>query len=237
MLLLERRPGLAGACLGALAFKPQLAVGVPLALVLAGRWRALLTCAAVAVALPLLSWLVLGTVAWRGFFAAMPFIGSILHDPGIWPKLVSVFAGVRLGGGSPSVAAAAQGLCALAGLACVAWVAWRRPGAGAEMATLVAAAMLCTPYLMDYDLVCLAIPMAWVASRGAHGGWLNWEKIVLAACFIAPLGARGSNLVLGLSVMPPLLLALLWVIIHRVWCDARAPASYSRTCTTASPSA
>ena len=221
MLLLERRPALAGACLGALAFKPQLAVCVPLALALAGRWRALAACATVAVALLVLSWLVLGTAAWRAFLAATPFIRSILHDPGIWPKLVSVFAGMRLLGASTTLATATQAACALAGLAAVAWVSWRRSGAGAEMAMLVAAAMLCTPYLMDYDMVCLAVPMAWLAARGAQSGWLGWEKMLLAACFVAPLAARTSNLVVGLPVMPPVLLGLLGGVVRRVRAEAR----------------
>ncbi len=216
MLLLDRRPALAGACLGLLVFKPQLAIGIPLALLLAWRLRALAACAVMAVSLLAMSWLVLGAGAWRAFFAATPFIQSILWDPGIWPKLVSVFTGVRLLGGSRALAGAVQAASGAAGLVALGWVAWRRPGAGAEVATLVAAAMLCTPYLMDYDLVCLAVPMAWLVSRGVAAGWLGYEKIMLVLCFVLPLAARNGNLAIGVSVMPVALAALLCVIVARV---------------------
>ena len=52
--------------------KPHLALIVPLGLAASGRWRALLACAGTAGGWLSLSWIVLGTGAWRGFFASGP---------------------------------------------------------------------------------------------------------------------------------------------------------------------
>ena len=40
--------------------------------------------------------------------------------------------------------------------------------------------LLMTPYMMDYDLVILALPIAWIALEGARSGFLPWEKSLLA---------------------------------------------------------
>ncbi len=221
-LLLDRRPALGGACLGLLAYKPQLAIGVPVWLLLAGRWRALVFCAATAVSLVVLSWAVLGTEAWQGFCVAAPSIRAVLYNFEVWPKLISVFTAVRLLGGPAPLATVAQGAVGLCVLACVAAVACRRPGAQAETATMVAATMLFTPYLMDYDLVCLAVPMAWLAARATATGWYGWEKIVLAASLLMPLGARACNLVAGVPLAPPVLAALLAVVVARVVKEGKA---------------
>ena len=227
-LLLATRPALAGACLGCFACKPQLAIAIPIAFLAARRWSALAACAATACTLVLLSWATLGTQAWQGFGHATPFIRSMLTDPGIWPKLVSLYTGLHLLGLGSRPALAAQAAAACVALACVARVATRRPGAGAELATIAAAAMLCSPYLMDYDLVCLSVPMAWLAASAATTGWRPWEKTVLAACVLLPLAARASNLLAGLSVAPPVLAALLAVTVAR----AKAwPTTHARTAT------
>ncbi len=211
MLWLERRPGIAGMCLGLLVIKPHLAVGVPVALLAARRWRALGACALTAMGVLALSWAVLGTAAWMAFLAASSFIGSRLFDPGIARKLISVFEGVRLLGGGAALAAVAQAVAASLALACVARVAWRRPGAGPEIAMLVTASMLCTPYLMDYDLVCLGVPMAWLASCGVRRGWRPWEKSLLALLYVLPVVVRHVNIELGVPVGPVALAGMMAV--------------------------
>jgi hypothetical protein len=215
MLWLETRPALAGACLGVFAFKPHLALCVPVALLAARRWAAALACAATACLLPLASWAALGSAAWRGFLGGGALLRAVLHSPQIWPKLVSTYGAVQVLHGGIATAAAVQAGASLLAIACVAAVCRRRPGAGPEVATLVSAAMLCTPYVMDYDLVCLGVPMAWLAAQGVRHGWRDWEKIVLAALYVYPLVARTLNLRAGLPLTPALLLALLALVCRR----------------------
>jgi alpha-1,2-mannosyltransferase len=56
--------------------------------------------------------------------------------------------------------------------------------------TLSCGTLLAAPYLFDYDLVLLGVPMALVVRRGMRDGFRPWEKSVLAALWILPFIAR-----------------------------------------------
>ena len=142
MLLLERRPFLAGACLGVLAYRPQLALCVPVALLAARRWRAVAGCAAGVTALVLVSAAVLGPSTWLAFLAAVPMLAQVPQMPDIMPKLLSPYGAVRALHGGAGLAYAAQALAVIVAMLTLTRVAARRPGAGAEIAALVAAALL-----------------------------------------------------------------------------------------------
>ncbi len=213
--LLERRPALAGMCLGLLVYKPHLAIGAPFVLAAARRWTALAACALTAAGLIVFSWAMLGTGTWRAFLATVPLIRAMLQSTDVWPKMMSAYAAARLLGAGPYFAAALQVGVALGALVCVLMVGARRPGAGAEIAVIVAAAMLCSPYVWDYDQVCLAVPMAWVAAEGGRLGWRSGERTILAALYLLPVLARALNLAIGLPIAPLLLLALLAAITMR----------------------
>jgi hypothetical protein len=215
LLLMERRPALAGLCLGLLACKPHLAVCVPLALLASRRWRVLASCAATAMLVCLLSWAALGGGVWTGFFAASSMAREVLAGDDTWPRMLSVYAAVRILHGGAWMAAAAQAAAAIVACLCVVRVCTPRPGAGPEIAVTVSAALLCTPYLFDYDLVCLGVPMAWLAGRGSLLGWRPWEKIGLGLLYLLPLEARNLNQHVGAPVMPLALLALLGLVVSR----------------------
>ncbi len=220
---LETRPVLAGAALGGLACKPQLAVCVPLALLLARRWRALASCGAAALGLAALSWAVLGAGVWRGFLGNAGNARADIETIAIkWPKMQSLFGAIRLAGGDNGTAYAAQSVLSAAAAAILAWVAWRRPGARLEMAALTAAALLFTPFLYDYDLALLAVPLACLAALAQTTGWLAWEKLLLAALFLLPLVARAGGLLAGVAIGPPLVAALLLLAARRTWRLRRA---------------
>ncbi len=221
LLWLDRRPALAGACLGVFAFKPHLALCVPVALLAARRWRALAGCAAAGVGLVLASWAVLGASTWQAFAAALPATGLVLHLANVYGTGCSVYAAVLILGGGFGLAYAAQAAAAIAAAACVGAVAWRKPPATArlgqaasEIACLACAALLCTPYVMDYDLVCLAVPLAWLVRQGVSAGWQPWEKIVAILAYLLPLAARTLALG-GVPVAPLVLAALLAVTVRR----------------------
>ncbi len=216
LVWLESRPAIAGACLGMLVIKPHLALVLPLGLAAAGRWRALLACAATAGGWLALSWLVLGSTAWRGFFASAPAIREALESHREdWGKLQSLFATARLGGASLDQAYGAQILLAVGVGAVTVMVTRRRPGAGAEIATIAAAAMLCTPHLLDYDLAVTGVPLAWLACRAAREGWLPYEKLGAALVFLWPLVARLATTSWGVPVAPLLLVGLFALVCRR----------------------
>jgi len=215
VLLLERFPILAGACLGIFACKPHLAVCVPVALGAARRWRAFIACGVTAIGLTLMSWAVLGGGAWSGFFATLWVSRAVLQSPQTGPKVITVYEAIRLSHGSIGLAGLAQGAACLVCVALVARVAIKRPGPKAEMATVIAAAILCTPYAMDYDLACLSVPIAWLASEAMRTGWRDWEKIVLCASYTLPLFARAANVTAGVPLTPMIVASLLAVVVAR----------------------
>jgi hypothetical protein len=221
LLWLETRPALAGACLGMLVVKPHLALVVPVALLAARRWRALLACAAVASGWMAISFAVLGTAAWRGFLASAPAIKDALENHREdWGKLQSAFAAARILGAGLGAAYSVQMLVAVTVIAVLAVVAWRRPGAGAEVSAIVLAALLSTPHVLDYDLAACGVPLAWVAGQAARSGWRPWEKLAASVAFLWPLVARVATQA-GDTPLAPVILGSLLVI---VWLRGRGAA-------------
>ena len=225
-LQLDRRPHLAGACLGALCFKPQLALMVVPALLAARRWQALFAAAASAATLCLVSWIVLGSGAWLGFFANAPLAKAALQSGLVgFGKMTSSFAAARLLGASLSLAWAVQLAVSAAALAAVVAVTSRRPGARIEVAIVAAASCLATPFLLDYDLTLLAIPLAIGASSAVQSGFLPWERFGLAAAYMLPLAARPLAMAAGLPVAPVVIAGVLAILVQRARAsdDALAP--------------
>jgi len=215
-LLLDTTPLLGGACLGMLTCKPQLAALVPVALIAAGRWRALAGAAASALGLALISVLCLGTGAWAQFFATTREAGRILAggltDPS---KLQSVVGAVQILRGPPGLGFGLQALASAAALLLLAGVARRRPGGAAEMATLVVATLFASPYVMDYDLVILAIPLAWMATEAQRGAWRPFEKYTAFGAYMMPMLTRGLSQHEGVPLAPLLLGAFLLSVAAR----------------------
>jgi hypothetical protein len=214
MVLLDKRPLLAGACLGLLSYKPHLMIGAPFALVAARRWRALFGAACSACLLALLAFLVLGGPAWADFAAALPRAGSVvvysLADP---TKLQSVFGGFRILHLPLAAGYVTQGVVTLAALAMLTRVAARRPGGYAEGAMLAAVALVCSPYLFDYDLPILSLPL------GIENSFLPWEKILLLAAYILPVMSRGLAGLTHIPVAPFVLCAVVAAVARRCGAD------------------
>jgi hypothetical protein len=214
-LLLERRPALAGACLGVFACKPHLAICLPVALGSARRWAAFTSCGAVAFAITLLSWLGLGSAPWAAFVRTLWVSRAVLQSDQTGPKVITVYEAVRLLHGGAELALAVQFSTALVSIALVWRVCCRRPGGSAEVSVAIIAGLLCTPYAMDYDLVCLGVPLAYVAREAAGNVWRPSEKLALILCYVLPLCVRTLNLRAGLPLAPPVLACLLGVVVAR----------------------
>ena len=188
---------------------------MPFALIFARRWTTLATAAAVAAGLCATSLLVLGAPAWEGFFAAAPFARSALENNLVGDeKMQSVFAAVRLLHGSLSLAWAAQlatMFTAVAALWLLQMRAFRTP---AEPAAAVCAGLLATPFLLDYDLTLLALPLLWLLGEGLRDGFRPFEKAIMAFAFLLPLVSRTAAGALGLP-LAPLTIACLFALVMR----------------------
>jgi arabinofuranan 3-O-arabinosyltransferase len=187
LTLLERQPIAAGTLLGLLTFKPHLGLLFPVVLAASGRWRAFLAASIVAALLAAASWLAFGSAAWQAFFAgighsAQAFLAEDLAD---WTKFQTAFGLIRTLGGGETLAWSGQIAVTLA--AAVATSALWRSQAAYELkaAALGTAALLATPYLYTYDLVVLAVPLAFLFRRGRDCGFLPHEAAgIAAACLL-----------------------------------------------------
>ena len=114
--LLERRPALAGICLGLLSYKPQFGLLFPIVLIADRRWLTLATAALVAAAFAALSWLVFGTASWEVFAHATPMTSRIVLGEGgaDFERLQSLFGFVRARGGGETLAWTVQAIGATA---------------------------------------------------------------------------------------------------------------------------
>jgi hypothetical protein len=192
---LETRPVLAGVLLGLLTYKPHFGLLFPLVLVLNRSWRTIAAGIGTAMALALGSWLAFGGESWVLFAEHLHrFGGTALETNDVgWGKLQSVYGLLRSLGASAGVAWGAHIAIALAAAVAVA-LAWTRPLPYALKAALVSVATLVvTPYVFIYDLVALAVPVAFVVADGMRTGFLRGERsalvlLALASLLILPLG-------------------------------------------------
>jgi hypothetical protein len=127
-----------------------------------------------------------------------------------WEKMQSVFSAVRMWGAGNHAAYAVQATLALTLAASLAWL-WQGDAAfELKAAGLATASLLATPYVLDYDLVVLAIAIAFFVRHGLRRGFCHYEISLLAAVWIAPLLSRG---IAGVTGIPLGLLALLTLYV------------------------
>ncbi len=220
--LLPRKPVAAGILFGLLIYKPQFGVLIPLALAAGGYWRAFAAASVTVVVLCAASYFAFGIGAWEAFRESMTFTREIVLEKGDtgFHKIQSVFAAIRLLGGSVTIAYAAQGIAFAVAAASIVWL-WRGRAAFAlKAAALIAGSMLATPYLLDYDLMIAAPAIAFLAAHGLSKGFAPYEKSALAFVWIAPLLTR----TLAEQVFIPLGLfavaLLFWMTMRRAAQDA-----------------
>jgi hypothetical protein len=216
LMLLERRPIVAGLLLGMLCYKPQFGILLPLLLYAGGYRKTFLSAAATVVALIMLTIALFGVGAWRAFIAQMPEINQWLFVQGVgFFKMQSVFGAARLWHASMMTASLLQATVSIAAAA-AAWWMWRKPVAlQLKCAMLIVGALLLTPYVLDYDLVLLAAPIAWIATEGLRSRFLPWEPSILFLAWLTPMWSRWMALFYLIPIGPLVLSLMLIAIIRR----------------------
>ncbi|HLG80246.1 MAG TPA: glycosyltransferase family 87 protein [Bradyrhizobium sp.] len=216
LLCLARRPIIAGILLGALSYKPQLALVIPFALLAAGQWRTMIAGGMAVILLAAASALLFGSDAWWAFIASTDVSRKLLLEEGSvgFEKLQSAFAAVRMWGGSIGLAYAVQGAVAAAAICATARVWYLDQSREVKAALLLAGTTLASPHILDYDLMLLAPAMAFFIANRSSSQFRNYEISLLAAVWTAPLLART---VAGLVALPVGFLAnlVLFVLIVR----------------------
>lgn len=221
LLLLDRRPWIAGLLIGLLAYKPQFGVLIPVALLAGNRWSTIGAAGATVIALVAISFLALGGGVWHAFVESMNFTQTIVLEQGGtgWEKIQSAFSAARSWGADVRTAYAIQFATAMSLAASLALL-WRSDAAyELKASALATASLLATPYVLDYDLVVLAVAIAFFARHGLARGFRDYEISVLGAAWIVPLLSRGIAGVTGIPVGLLVLLTLYGVTLRRAAID------------------
>lgn len=200
LYLLPIRPVLSGICLGLLTYKPQYGLLFPLALIAASQWTVFITAAVVAVLLASVSLLAFGLESWQAFLHWMPMFSQAFLTEGRapWFKLHSVFGLVRYFGGSEQLGWAFHWTMTAAVAVTVVMI-WRsRVRYSLKAASLAVGALLATPYLFLYDMMVLAIPMAYLVRLGLAHGFRAYEVPALGVAMLLTLIFMFTGLPLGL---------------------------------------
>ena len=216
MLLLGRRPVLAGILIGLLSCKPQFGLLIPIALIFGRHWTAFAAATLTTLAFAAVSLFAFGAQDWLAFFANLEFATAVLEDGRLpWAKMPSLFATLRLLGAPVDWAYAAQAAMALGAAVTVALVWWRPVPLPLAAAVLTSGSLLVSPHLNDHDLALLAVPIALIAWHAHQEGWRRGEREILAVAWLAPvitaLVAEPTHLQVGF----PCLLALFALAVKR----------------------
>ncbi|WP_232313697.1 glycosyltransferase 87 family protein [Sphingobium sp. TCM1] len=204
----EERPVLAGALVGLLLVKPQLALLLPILFLASRNWRAFAAAAVSSLALAALVALLWGPDIWRIYVqTGIANQSLVLSDPDhlAGPFMPTLFMNLRVAGVPVPVASAFQVALALLA-ALLVWLRFRhRPAAGDLSANLLflACAVSATPYMLSYDTLALATMAVFLLVAGQG-------RILPILLFLLPL----LQLVAGMAGLPgpalvPIVAALL----------------------------
>ena len=211
---LDRRPALAGALLGGLAFKPQLALVIIPLLLLTRNWRATASAAASAALLTLATLVLWGVASWQAFVDGSS-VARILLETGSYglSKSVSLFSMMRQWGASLSFSYIVQALGALVAV----WSIWRLRHADLSIrsAAVCAGVTLSTPYLMDYDMAAVGVGAAFLYVVAHRDGFMPYERSALAFIWAAPWFSRPAAELLTVPLGPIASVMLLAITLRR----------------------
>jgi arabinofuranan 3-O-arabinosyltransferase len=222
LLLLDRRPVVAGILLGLLTYKPHFGLLFPLVLLLDRRWTVIVSATLTALALAAAAWLAFGSEPWRAFVEQVLTTSDVVFKEGRAGlfKQQTLLGMVRFLGGPMALAWTLHGLLMAASAAAACYV-WRfARSSEIKAAALAVAALLITPYLYMYDFPVLAVPIAFLVRLALHDGFLKYElaalAVVSALIIIHPFIDRPTGL--------PATLIVAALVARRAWRELHSPA-------------
>lgn len=225
VVLLRRFEIWAGILFGLLAYKPQFGLLIPFVLMAGGYWRAIAAATitvTLTAALPVALW---GWPVWQGFFDSLPLTRRIVFELGNtgWEKFQSMFAWVRMWGGSIALGYGVQSAVTAASVIACVWI-WRgQASRNLKAAALLAGALLSSPYILDYDFIVLGMALAFFVAHALETGFRPGDKTMVAFVWAAPGFARpvAEYLLFPLGFFT-LAGFFAWVIV-RAYAEERAP--------------
>jgi arabinofuranan 3-O-arabinosyltransferase len=224
LLLLDRRPFVAGALFALLSYKPQVGLLIPIALVAGRQWRAVAGAVITGGVLIFVSLVLFGPEVWIVYVRNIGVLRQLILEDGsgVWHRMVSVFVFARRLGADVWTAYIAQGTSGLFAAWVVAVMWFKDVPAQMRNSALLLGTCLVTPYLQDYDLVFTAFVAIWLTTpvvvpanlqRAAH--------IIAGLILILPAAAAAIANVSGL-VVAPLLFFVALLMTARIGLLARS---------------
>jgi alpha-1,2-mannosyltransferase len=222
LLLLDRWPLAAGIMFGLMSYKPQFAILIPLALIVARQWRALTASVVTATSFAAIALAVFGAPTWMAFIGSTTFTRKVVLEQGAinFTVLQSLFGALRMWGAGVGAAYLFQAAIAMYATAAVIWV-WRGSHPFAlKAATLAIGSLMISPYVLQYDLMLLALPIAWLAMECFQHGFLPYEKIVLLIAWLLPRVSLPLSQNARIPIAPMVMILLMTTILIRCASDS-----------------
>jgi hypothetical protein len=192
LVLVDRRPIVAGILFGLLAYKPHLALMLPVALIAGRRWSTVGAAGMTVLLLVIASVLAFGPGVWLQYEHNVSVLRAIILEEGVGVghRMVSVFVFARQLGASVSFAYGLQSAFALPAVFFVARSWLRDDPAYIRNAMVVVGTGLLTPYLQDYDLVIGAFVVVWLWMGEANSRIpAHWIRVAMAMILLLPIAA------------------------------------------------
>lgn len=205
---IDKKPVLAGLILGLLAVKPQMAILFPIALLAGRHWRALASAASTQIFLILVSIYFFGIETWIAFFDTskqpVEWIQSGLLS---WEGMTSLFSFSKILGSNNVTAYIIHTAFSILFLLML-WYTWRNhKDIKLRSSTLVLAALTATPYIQEYELVWLIIPLLLLTQYAMIHGWHKWQRELYILAWITPLLTWASTIPSGQQAIPLVIIA------------------------------
>jgi hypothetical protein len=187
LTLARSRPWVAGLALGAMAFKPQLAILLPVVLVAWGAWSVLAAGATVALASAVLATGLYGWSIWPAWLACLPtYAAQFARQANILPLQPSLVGNLEaLGWFGPGPLL----FQIVALIVCIAatWRIARRGTPGAVLAVVFAGTFVATPHALLYDMPVVTVGIvAWVKERFRFG-LTAWQVAIVTVTYLMPM--------------------------------------------------
>lgn len=218
LALIKPRPVLAGVCAGALlALKPQLGLLLPLFFLCGRQFRAVAAAAATVAIICIASAFTFGFPLWVKFFETLSWFNSAIlahNSADLWRAMPTIYAIARSLGANLHSAYAIHFLVVVPLLVATAILWSKQPGSGLSSAAAVVATLTATPYLIQYDLVWLLLPVLYLCEDFQKTGHRSfWESTIVALVWFLPIPAFIGILMgrteWGGVLLPVLLLTIL----------------------------
>ena len=216
LLLVDRRPVVAGILFGVMIYKPHLAVMLPAALLAGRRWLVVFVTGATAALLVVTSVAVYGVDAWLRYRLSIDVLRAVVLEDGtgVSHRMVSIFVFARHFGAGAAMSYAWQAVGALVAAVFIARAWWRDQPAHIRNAVLLIGTCLATPYLQDYDLVFGAFVVVWLQMAEMDSKVpVRWIRIAIAMVLLLPLANAPLAKFIGLSVGPLVFLPVFALLI------------------------